>query len=66
MEITQEQTNLTRTTTPVTITIHDMDDNVPDFNNTEYHATIQEGMSNIPLTIINHTGISVVDKDQVR
>ncbi|XP_069125466.1 cadherin-related family member 1a-like [Argopecten irradians] len=55
--------NSTASTT-VTVTVKDIDDNVPTFNLSHYNAYIDEEVSNIPLTIDGSVGIDVYDLDQ--
>ena len=52
------------TTTPVTINIQDVNDNVPTFNRKTYYASVPENTTNIPLTF-NGSGVHVKDIDQV-
>ncbi|XP_069125467.1 cadherin-related family member 1-like [Argopecten irradians] len=55
--------NSTASTT-VTVTVEDIDDNVPTFTLSHYNAYVDEEVSNIPLTIDGSIGIDVYDLDQ--
>ncbi|XP_069123365.1 cadherin-23-like [Argopecten irradians] len=50
--------------TTVTVTVEDIDDNVPTFSLSHYNASVDEEVSNIPLTINGAVGINVSDLDQ--
>ena len=54
----------TNATTKVSITVHDVNDNSPQFADTVYHASVQENTPRgVPLTVT--TTIKVSDMDQV-
>ncbi|CAG2237928.1 CDH23 [Mytilus edulis] len=50
-------------TTPVVITIIDIDDNLPEFSKSLYNASVFENFKQVPLTM-NGGGINVSDVDQ--
>lgn len=57
----------TTTSTLVTITVEDVNDNKPEFNSPVYTATVLENMQDgVPVTLTGTTTtMSVSDKDQV-
>ncbi|XP_033730834.1 cadherin-23-like [Pecten maximus] len=59
----ESPTNTTSSTT-VTVTVDDVDDNVPTFTKSHYEAYVEEDMSSIPLIIVGSVGIDVFDLDQ--
>ncbi|XP_033730603.1 protocadherin-like wing polarity protein stan, partial [Pecten maximus] len=59
-----ESPNNSTSSTTVTVTVIDVDDNVPTFNQSYYEAYVEEDVSSIPLTIVGSVGIDVFDLDQ--
>jgi hypothetical protein len=52
--------------TDVTITVEDVNDNLPKFGSTTYNATIQENTpKNVPITLLSPAEIMIYDADQV-
>ncbi|XP_061191820.1 cadherin-23-like [Saccostrea echinata] len=63
-EVTNKPSNLTKTVKPFTITIEDVNDNGPIFNQSTYYGSVKENMTDIPITI-SGDGLYVKDIDQV-
>ncbi|XP_062589500.1 cadherin-23-like, partial [Saccostrea cucullata] len=63
-EVTNKPSNLTETVKPFTITIEDVNDNGPIFNNNTYYGSVKENMMDIPITI-SGDGLHVKDIDQM-
>ncbi|XP_061191818.1 cadherin-related family member 2-like [Saccostrea echinata] len=63
-EVTDKPSYLTETVKPFTITIEDVNDNRPIFNQSTYYGSVKENMTDIPITI-SGDGLYVKDIDQM-
>ncbi|XP_061191819.1 cadherin EGF LAG seven-pass G-type receptor 2-like [Saccostrea echinata] len=63
-EVIGKPTNLTETVKPFTITIEDVNDNIPIFNQSTYYGSVKENVTDIPITI-SGDGLYVKDIDQM-